>query len=224
MDFGAAFHAETFAKFFAALFALVNPAYGIPIFLSLTDGYSPAERRKTALVVMGAVIVTGLVALLVGEEILAAFSISVPSLRIAGGIIILGIALSMMRDEGLPAGDAKAVAEGGRRAKNIAVVPLAIPLTFGPGAIVTTIIFAYQLDYAGEIATLATVVLAVAAILGVSLLFAASIAGAVGPTVISVVSRIMAIILAAVAIEMIFSGAFDALEHRYPKLPSLFAA
>ncbi len=161
--------------------------------------------------------------LMIGEEILAAFSISVPSLRIAGGIIILGIALSMLRDEGPSAGDAKAVAEGSRRPKNIAVVPLAIPLTFGPGAIVTTIIFAYQLDYAGEIATLATVMLAVAAILGVSLLFAASIARAVGPTVISVVSRTMAIILAAVAIEMILGGAFDAFEHRYPTLPSLLA-
>ncbi len=62
MDFGAAFHPVIFAKFFAALFALVNPAYGIPIFLSLTDGYSPGERRKTALVVMGTVIVAGLIA------------------------------------------------------------------------------------------------------------------------------------------------------------------
>lgn len=223
MDLGAAFHPEVFAKYFAALFALVNPAYGIPIFLGLTDGYSPDERRRTAFVVAGAVIVAGLVSVLIGEEILAAFSISVASLRIAGGIIILGIALAMLRDEGPSAGDARAVAEGGRRAKNIAVVPLAIPLSFGPGAIVTSIIFAHRLDYAGEIATLAAVVLAVGAILGLSLLFAAPIARAVGPTVIGVVSRIMAIILAAVAIEMIFGGAFDALEQRFPTLPSRIA-
>ncbi len=222
MDLGAAFHPDIFAKFFAALLALVNPAYAIPIFLGLTEGYTPAERRGTALVVTAAVIVTGFVSITLGEEILRAFSIGVSSLRVAGGIIVLGIALGMMRAEGPSAGDAQAVADG-RRARNIAVVPLAIPLTFGPGAIATSIIFAYPLSYAGEIATLGLVVLAVGAILALGLLFAAPIAAATGPTVINVVTRIMAIVLAAVAIEMIFSGVFDALETRYPGLLSLLA-
>jgi multiple antibiotic resistance protein len=187
----------------------------------MTDGFSPRERHRIALVVTCAVIVTGLVAVLLGEEVLAFFSIGVPSLRIAGGIIILGIALAMMRDDPPSAGDVKAVAAGSQRRSGIGVVPLAIPLTFGPGAISTAIIFAHQLNDSAEVATLGLTVFAVGAILGLSLLFAAPIARAVGPTGISVVSRIMAIILAAVAIEMIFSGAFDALEHRYPNLPAL---
>jgi multiple antibiotic resistance protein len=217
MDFGTAFQPEIFAKFFAAFFALVNPAYAIPIFLGLTSGYSPDERRRTALVVTFTVIVTGLVALLVGEEILAFFSIDIAALRVGGGIIILGIALAMLREEASP-GDARAAAEGSRRRGSIAVVPLAIPLTVGPGAIATAIIFANQLSDTAELVTLGTGVLVVAAILGVSLLLAEPIVRAVGSTAISVVTRIMAIILAAVAVEMIFTGTFDALEQRFPTL------
>ena len=221
MDFGAAFHPDIFAKFFAALLALVNPAYTIPVFLSLTQDYTLRERQRTALVVMFTVIVAGLVAVLVGEEILAAFSIGVPALRVAGGIIIFGIALAMLRADEPSAGDARATAEACQHKKSIAVVPLGIPLAMGPGGIATAIIFANELNDAGEIATLGLGVLAVGLILGVGLLFAAPIAAFAGPTVIDVVTRVMAIILAAVAVEMVFSGAFDAIEQRYPHLPDL---
>lgn len=211
------FNVAIFLKFFAALFALLNPLYGIPIFLSLTSGFSPEERRRTAVTTTLAVTVTALVSLLVGEEILGFFGISVPSFRIAGGIIILGISLAMLNAKDTPPGEQTAVKEAASR-RNIAVVPLAIPLTIGPGAIATTIVFSHQLDTAAEIVTLVPVVLAVCAMVGIGLLFAAPIDRFLGATVINVVSRIMAIILAAVAVEMIVLGIVATVSLHFPQL------
>jgi multiple antibiotic resistance protein len=219
MDLTALFHQDVFLKFLAALLALLNPLYGIPIFLSMTKGYSPAERNRTALIAAITVTITGVAATMIGEEVLGVFGIDIPSFRTAGGIIILGIALAMLRAEAPPPGDAKAAEEGRTaRKRSIAVVPLAIPLTIGPGAIATSIVFAHQLDDASVIATLIPVVLLVCALVGVGLRFAAPIAGFLGATVISVITRVMAIILAAVAVEMVVVGITAAVDSHYPAL------
>jgi multiple antibiotic resistance protein len=210
------FHQDVFLKFLAALLALLNPLYGIPIFLGLTQGFTPAERNRTALIATVTVTITALVSVLLGEEVLALFGIDIPSFRIAGGVIILGIALAMLKADEPPPGDARAASEGSAR-KNIAIVPLAIPLTIGPGTIATAIVFAHQKDgFAGEIVTLVPVVLFACVLVGLGLRFAGPISEFFGPTVISVITRVMAIILAAVAIEMITVGVFAAIEGHYP--------
>jgi multiple antibiotic resistance protein len=196
----------------------LNPLYGIPIFLSMTKGYSATERNRTALIASITVTVTGIVATVVGEEVLSIFGIDTPSFRIAGGIIILGIALAMLNANEPSAGDAKAASEGHERQGNIAVVPLAIPLTIGPGAIATAIVFAHQLNDASEIVTLVPVVLGVCFLVWLGLRFAGPIAALLGDTVISVITRIMAIILAAVAIEMAVTGVIEVIDHHYPNL------
>ncbi len=218
MDLTAAFHPDVFFKFLAALLALLNPLYGIPIFLSMTRDYSPAERNRTALIASIAVTATGLVATLIGEEVLGVFGIDIPSFRIAGGIMILGIALAMLKADELSAGDAKAASAGHQRKGDIAVVPLAIPLIIGPGEIATVIVFAHQLDDRSEIVTMVPVVLGVCFLVWLGLRFAAPIAALLGDTVISVITRIMAIILAAVAIEMMITGVVDVVDQHYPNL------
>jgi multiple antibiotic resistance protein len=211
------FHEDVFLKFLAALLALLNPLYGIPIFLSMTEGYTPAERGRTAAVASAAVTATALISLLLGEEVLDIFGIDVGSFRIAGGIIILGIALAMLRDDDPDAGDARA-ADAHRAKKGIAVVPLAIPLTIGPGAIATSIVFAHQLDGAAEFVTLVPVVLIVCALIWLGLRFAGPISSLLGHTVISVITRVMAIILAAIAVEMMLEGITSAVDTHYPGL------
>ncbi|MEE9589390.1 MAG: MarC family protein [Hyphomicrobiaceae bacterium] len=218
MDVSTVFHHDVFLKFLAALLALLNPLYAIPVFLSMTKGYSPAERNRTALIVATTVAVTALVTIGLGEEVLAVFGIDVPSFRVAGGVIILGIALAMLQAEEPSGGDAKAAADGHERKSSIAVVPLAIPLTIGPGAIPTIIVFAHQLDEAGEVGTLVPVALGVSLLIWLGLRFAGAISGLLGGTVMSVVARIMAIILAAVAIEMIITGLVQVVDHHYPNL------
>ena len=214
------FDQAVFLKFLAALLAIFNPLYGIPIFLSMTDGYSEPERKRVALIVTGTVVIISLVVVLIGEEILAVFGIDVPSFRIAGGLIILGIGMSMLNVSGRAPGDEQAAQEGHKKESNIAVVPLAIPLTFGPATIATTIVFAHTLPDGAEIVTLGSAILIACAFVGIGLLFAVPISRFLGPTMINVLTRVMGIILVAVAIEMMLTGAFDAFDARYPGLSS----
>jgi len=218
MDIGQFFDVELFWRFLAAMIALLNPLYGIPIFLGLTEGYTRPERRQAAFVASATVTITALASVLVGEEILAVFGIDIPSFRIAGGIIILGIGLSMLNAAAPPQGDrdAATLAKGAKR--GIAVVPLAIPLTIGPGTIATAIVFSHEASNATELATLVPVVLLVSGFVTLGLLFAEPISRVLGASVISVITRIMAIILAAVAVEMMISGAVDAINTHYPHL------
>jgi multiple antibiotic resistance protein len=213
------FNDAVFLKFLAALLAIFNPLLGIPVFLSMTDGLTTAERRRTALVVTTAVTVFAVVCVLVGEEILAVFGIDVASFRIAGGLILLGIGFQMLNAEARTTGDQAAIEEGHRNAaKNIAVVPLAIPLIIGPGALAITIVFAHQLPDAAEIVTLTPAVLIACVISGLGLVFADPISKLLGPTVINIATRIMAILLIAVSVEMVVTGALDAIDNHYPQI------
>ncbi len=214
------FNHAVFLKYLAALLAIFSPLYGIPVFLSMTDGYTPAERKRVALIVTCAVVVCSLIVVLVGEEVLAIFGIDVPSFRVAGGLIILGLGMSMLNTSDRSPGDQQAAEEGHKKKSNIAVVPLAIPLIFGPATIATTIVFAHQLSDGAEIVTLGSAILIACALIGVGLLFAVPISQFLGPTVLNVLTRIMGIILVAVAVEMVFTGAFDAIDARYPGLSS----
>jgi multiple antibiotic resistance protein len=126
----------------------------------------------------------------------------------------------MLKADEPSAGDVKAASEAHERKGNIAIVPLAIPLTIGPGAIATVIVFARRLDDRSEIVTLVPVVLGVCFLVWLGLRFAAPIAALLGDTVISVITGIMAIILAAVAIEMVIAGVIDVVDQHYPNLRS----
>ncbi len=217
---GELFDQAIFLKFLAALLAIFNPLYGIPIFLGMTEGYSQSERRRVALIVTATVTVVALVAVMVGEEVLAIFGIDIPSFRIAGGIIIFGVGLTMLNASDRSQGDQDAAKDGHARKGSIAVVPLAIPLTIGPGTIATTIVFAHMLPTGAEVVTLGSAVLIACTIVGLGLIFADGISRFLGPTMISVITRIMAIILVAVSVEMVLTGTFHAIDAHYPGLSS----
>lgn len=208
------FDTELFLKFAAAFVALTNPLYAVPIFLGLTQGFTPQERRKTAHVVALTVFVSATVALLIGEEILSFFGISVSAFQIAGGIIVLGIGLSMLNDA---APEVSLAEESGRsqEGRNIAVVPMSIPLTFGPGGFAIMILFAQLVSDSEELVTLLPVILGVSVLIWLGLLFADPIARCLGSTVISVIAKIMAIILVAIAVEMVINGSFKAFHDQF---------
>ncbi|WP_170580329.1 MarC family protein [Ruegeria arenilitoris] len=214
----ALFDQAVFLKFLAAVLAIFNPLYNIPIFLSMTRDCTPAERRRVAMIVMASVTVIALISVAIGEEVLAVFGIDVPSFRVAGGLIIFGIGMSMLNAQDRAPGDQAAVAEGHARKLNFAVVPLAIPLTIGPGTIAVTIVFSHQLSDGAELVTLGSAILIACLIVGLGLLFADSISRLVGETMINVLTRIMAILLVAVAVEMVLTGIFNAVDAHYPGL------
>ena len=127
-------------KVFTALFAIMNPIANVPVFLSLTSGASDAERRKIAVTALIAVSIGCVVAAVAGSSILGVFGVTIDDFRLAGGLLVLLIALSMLHGT---ANTQQAPTDKERKdladADSVAIYPLAIPLLLGPGSIATMI-------------------------------------------------------------------------------------
>jgi multiple antibiotic resistance protein len=205
---------SSYLHIFAALFVIVNPIGAIPLFIMYTRGQSITERQITARTTATAVAVVLVLSIFLGDYVLQFFGIGIPSFRVGGGILILLMAISMLNAQ---QGGARYTPEEGREGEekdNIAVVPLAIPLLAGPGAISTTIIYAHKVQGVIDVAILVIAALLVALSVAVALHLADSIANRLGRTGINIVTRIMGLILAAVAIEFMADG----LIQLFPKL------
>jgi multiple antibiotic resistance protein len=195
-----------FVLFFVSLFSVVNPFSSIPTFVGLTGHVPGRERKRMVGQTSIAVFVILAISYLTGQGLLRFFSISVPSLRVAGGLVILGMAWSMLHAKisGTKQTAEEAEESAGRPA--IAVVPMAMPLLAGPGSISLMIIAAGRATGVRDHA----LVLLAAALLALSvwvvLQAAAPIARALGKTGMNVATRFMGLILAALAIEFITSG------------------
>ena len=206
------FDQDLFLDLFIALFALLNPLYAIPVFLGLTSDYTGPQRQMTAAVAALTTLIALIVAALVGYQILQLFGIHVPAFQIAGGLIVLTIALGMLKGESEEDEDAKeAIKEKhAMPGKSIAVYPLAIPLLAGPGVFVTTIVFSSRVDstggsmggHLGLIAAIAAVVF----VLWLSMAFATTAARFLNKTAVNIGIKIVGILLAAVSVEMILTG------------------
>jgi len=193
-------------KFVISLLAIVNPIGAIPIYISLTDGYRPEDRAKIVKITPVAVSAILLVTLVSGEFILRFFGISIDSFRVGGGILLLLMATSMLQAKTSRTAHTSDEAEETSDRETIAVVPLAIPLLSGPGAISTVIVYAYKAK--GPLAYVITSagILLIGLAIFLSLLAAPYIAKKLGKTGINIITRIMGLILAAISVEFITSG------------------
>jgi multiple antibiotic resistance protein len=205
-----------FLKFAAALFAIMNPFGNIAIFLSVTADRSDAERGRIALITSAAVLITLLVAALLGEQILALFGISVGSFRIAGGIIILILALSMLHAQPSGVHHSAEEEDAGKTKDNPAVFPLAIPLIAGPGSMTTVILYAQHAQDALGWMTIGAVIALMCAVLLCALRAADRMSQFLGTTGLNVLTRLMGIILAAIAIEMMAGGLTELFPQLHP--------
>ncbi len=191
-------------KFFAALFAIMNPVGNIPVFLSVSEGRADAERARIAAVAASAVAVILVTCVLVGAVLLDAFQISIAGLRTAGGLIVLSIAYSLLHAK--PSGMHHAPGDA-QAQDDPAVYPLALPLMAGPGAIATTIVFAHEASGAAAHAALIGVAVVMAALSYVAMRLAVPASRLLGAQGMNIITRLMGIILAAIAVQMIFAGA-----------------
>jgi multiple antibiotic resistance protein len=189
------------------LFVVVDPIGLAPTFLAVTEGLSEKLRREVAL---RAALIAGIIligAALIGNWLLAALSISLAAFRIAGGLLLFSIATEMVlgvriRREGEAA--EQAVDE---RARNIAAFPLGIPLMAGPGAITAAVLLAGRADSdPARLALLLAVVIAVAVACLIAFLFAARIGRLIGVTGNIVLSRLLGVLLAALAVQYVVDG------------------
>lgn len=203
-------------KITVALFAIVNPFGGIPIFISATSGWSARDRARTARTVALTVFCVLAVAAFTGDRILDFFNISIGSFLVGGGILILLLAISMLqaKESLIRQTPEEAVEAADRQA--IGVVPLGIPLLAGPGAISSVIIAAHQFrhgDFVGHVMLLIPIATVALVVWGIFLL-SGRISRRLGKTGINIVTRLMGLILAAMAVEFIARGLIEL----FPKL------
>jgi multiple antibiotic resistance protein len=193
-------------KSFISLLALINPLGAIPIFLSLTSSQTPAQTHRTVRIASIAVVFVIGFAATFGERAIAFFGISIGSLEVGGGIIMLMMAMNMLSARTPPQQATQQEQTDAELKDNIAVVPLAIPLLTGPGTISTVIVYAGQAAHWYDRIPLIGIGAALGAICYVALRAAGPIANVVGQTGINIATRIMGLILAALAVEFMVNG------------------
>jgi len=193
-------------KITVALFAIVNPIGSVPIFISATDGWSPADRARTAKIVTITVFIVLSVSAFIGDKILNFFGISIPSFQVGGGILLMLIAISMMHAKQSGTRQTPEEAQTLAEREAIAIVPLSIPLLAGPGAISNMIIAAQQnSSFSGHL-SLVVPVFIIAVIIWLVLRLSASISSQLGSIGINIVTRLMGLVLAAMAVEFVAHG------------------
>lgn len=200
------FELAIFLQFFLGLVAAVNPVGIMPVFVSLTGHMTPDEKRNTATTANVAVAIILIISLFAGQLLLDMFSISLDSFRVAGGLLLLSIAFSMMSGKlGEDKQNKQEKSEYVSR-EQIGVVPLAMPLMAGPGAISSTIV--YGARYPSMFDTVGISITISLFCLCSWLLFRSAplIVRFLGQTGINVITRIMGLILGALGIEFIANG------------------
>lgn len=189
-----------------ALFAIVNPIGSVPIFISATDGWNRKEKLRTTNIVAMTVFMVLLTSALFGDGILEFFSITIPSFQVGGGILILLIAINMLHAKQSHSKQTPEEAATMEERDVIAIVPLSIPLLAGPGAISSMIIAAHQSKtFLGHI-SLVIPIFVVAVLVWLTLQLSSYIADKLGTIGINIVTRLMGLILAAMAVEFIAHG------------------
>ena len=189
------------------LFVVVDPVGLVPTFLAVTEDLPRQARRSVAVrasLIAGAVLIG---TALIGDWLLHTLSISLPAFRIAGGLLLFSIASEMVFGVRLRRESREAEEAVEEHVRNIAAFPLAIPLLAGPGAITATVLLAGRAN--GNlmlIAVLISVVALVAAACFVAFLFAERIGRAIGLTGNIVLSRLLGVLLAALAVQYVVDG------------------
>lgn len=200
----------------SAIFVVVDPVAAVPFFLALTSEQSAAERRRTARrAAIGAWAILTVFAIL-GAVIFRLLGITIPAFKIAGGVLLLLIAVDMLRTHPSPARITGPEVEAGAARDDVAIVPLAMPLLAGPGSIATVIVLMGQvsLERTGEgIAVLG----AVSLVCFVTYLLLASASGVervLSRNGMNVLERVAGMLLAAIAVQFVIDGLGEA----FPRL------
>jgi multiple antibiotic resistance protein len=187
---------RAFGETFVTLFVITDPLGNTPIFLSVTRNLSPAERRGAAIraVVAAGALILGFAVF--GELVFRYLDVSIESLSIAGGLLLLLVALQMLRGIDFPAGESQ----------DVALVPLATPLVAGPGAIATAIVLWRNNPGAGGHVAVVLGIVAAVACVGVAYLLAERITRRVNPSLFAFLTRVFGLLLAAIAVELVVDG------------------
>lgn len=192
------------ADIFVILLITIGPLKATIVYATLTAKSDAAFRRQVAIKTVITATIVIILFILAGEVILKVFHISLPALKIAGGLILLLFALHMVLGE-----EKKGQAEEVGPSPNIAVYPLAMPLMATPQGIVAIVTIAAGAQTMGDIAILLVLALIILAINLIVLLLADKIIAAIGPAALMIIGKIVGILLAGLAVQLMISAGID---------------
>ncbi len=195
-----------YIKIFIGLLAIINPLGVIPLFISMTADQNNIQRRRTINRVAIGVSIILLVTLFFGELLLAFFGITVASFSVGGGILILLMAIAMLHAKTSHIRQTDEEASESIDKESVAIVPLAMPLLAGPGAISTVILAAHKSSGISHHIIIALGVILLSLLVWSVLRLSPWIADRISATGINIFTRIMGLILAAIAVEFIANG------------------
>ena len=192
------------------LLTIVNPLVAVPFFIHYTQGFTRAQRSRTIFISSLTVFVVIAISALAGLQVLEFFGVTLASFQVGGGMLLLTSALSMLNAQPAESRsnpeEMQETAERSAARASIAVVPLAIPLLTGPATMSTVVIYADKAKQFSQILTLVGYGFAIAVATYVCFHAAQPIARVLGKTGINVMTRLMGLILAALAVEVMSEG------------------
>lgn len=192
-----------YIKAFITFLVLINPLEGIPIYLGATVAADETLKKKISQTAFASVVIIMIASLFFGNAILKLFGISAGAFQIGGGIILFLVAVRMVLGNAKGSFDSMT---GGVLKPSFGVVPLAIPIFAGPGAINGAVLYGTQAHSLIEMGILSAVIVLVGFITYASLRAALPIVQYIKETGIDIATRIMGLIIAAIAVEMIAHG------------------
>jgi multiple antibiotic resistance protein len=189
---------QAFGETFVTLLVIMDPVGNAPIFVAITKRMPPEARQRAAIraVLFAGVLVLGFA--IAGKIVLDYLNVSIEALSIAGGLLLLIVALEMLRGTDYP--------EEEQAGEDVALVPLATPLVAGPGAIATAIVLAEQHPGAGGRFAVILAIIAALLVVGATLLVAERVSRSLSPALISFLTRVFGLLLSAIAVQLVVDG------------------
>jgi multiple antibiotic resistance protein len=191
---------------FSSLIVIVNPVLVTSVFITLTSNATAQAKRaiirKTTIIAFLVLLVFGIS----GTLIFKFFSITIGAFQIAGGIILFSVAMGMLHASASRTNQTPEEMVEAMNREDIAVVPLAIPMVTGPGAITTVIVLSGEARALPHMAVLFLAIVVVMAMVFVMLRNAARIQKYLGPSGLNITTRLMGLVLAAVAVQFVIRG------------------
>jgi multiple antibiotic resistance protein len=195
-----------YLKILVALVAIVNPIGAIPIYVSLSTEMSERERARMPSVISVAVVAILLAALFFGELLLNFFGITIDSFRVGGGILLLMLSISMLQAKtSATKHTSEEMQESGDK-ESVAIVPLSTPLLAGPGAISSVILYSQKSSSVLHYSLIAADILFLGVMLWAVFKLTPWISRNISKTGINIFTRLMGLVLAAIAVEFIANG------------------
>jgi multiple antibiotic resistance protein len=195
---------------FSSLFFIVNPLSAAPLFVTMTEADTPDKRNQTAWRAALTVFVMLILFAVLGDTLLRLFSVTIGAFRIAGGVIIFGIGLHMLRAESPREKQTPEEIREGIAKDDVALIPLAIPMLSGPGAISTVIVLGQRAQTWRHTGVLLAVILLTCVLSYVILRSATWVTHFLGQTGRRMLSRLMGLLLTVIAVQFILNGVHDA--------------